>query len=47
MVKRRLKKKFFPWVSIIHLEMNKETKYVIENVNGVISFVGSNGNQIV
>ena len=24
--------------------MNKETKYVIENVNGVISFVGSNGN---
>ena len=26
------------------LEMNKETKYVIENVNGVISFVGSNGN---
>jgi len=24
--------------------MNKETKYIIENVNGVISFVGSNGN---
>ena len=23
--------------------MNKETKYVVENVNGVISFVGSNG----
>ena len=23
--------------------MNKETKYVVENVNGVISFVGSKG----
>jgi len=23
--------------------MNKETKYVVENVNGVISFVGSSG----
>ena len=43
--KKKLKKKFFSLVILlIHLEMNKETKYVIENVNGVISFVGSNGN---
>ena len=34
---------FFPGYLLIHLEMNKETKYIIENVNGVMSFVGSNG----
>ena len=28
---------------LINIEMNKETKYVVENVNGVISFVGSKG----
>ena len=43
--KKKIKEKvFFPGYLLIHLEMNKETKYVIENVNGVISFVGSNGN---
>ena len=42
--KKKIKEKvFFPGYLLIHLEMNKETKYVIENVNGVISFVGSNG----
>ena len=37
--KKKIKEKvFFPGYLLIHLEMNKETKYVIENVNGVISF---------
>ena len=45
MVKKRLKKKvFFPGYLLIHIDMNKETKYVVESVNGVISFVGSKGN---
>ena len=43
--KKKIKEKvFFPGYLLIHLDMNKETKYVIENVNGVMSFVGSNGN---
>ena len=43
--KKKIKEKvFFPGYLLIHLDMNKETKYVVENVNGVMSFVGSNGN---
>ena len=43
--KKKIKEKvFFPGYLLIHLEMNKETKYVVENVNGVMSFVGSSGN---
>ena len=43
--KKKVKEKvFFPGYLLIRLEMNKETKYLLENVNGVISFVGSNGN---
>ena len=42
--KKKVKEKvFFPGYLLIHLEMNKETKYVIENVNGVISFVCNSG----
>ena len=42
--KKKIKEKvFFPGYLLIHLNMNKETKYVVENVNGVISFVGSKG----
>ena len=42
--KKKIKEKvFFPGYLLIHLDMNKETKYVVENVNGVISFVGSRG----
>ena len=33
---------FFPGYLLIRLEMNKETRYLLENVNGVISFVGPN-----
>ena len=43
--KKKIKEKvFFPGYLLIHLDMNKETKYIVENVNGVMSFVGSNGN---
>ena len=43
--KKKIKEKvFFPGYLLIHLEMNKETKYIVENVNGVMSFVGSGGN---
>ena len=37
--KKKVKEKvFFPGYLLIHLEMNKETKYAVENVNGVISY---------
>jgi len=43
--KKKIKEKvFFPGYLLIHIDMNKETKYIVENVNGVMSFVGSNGN---
>jgi len=43
--KKKIKEKvFFPGYLLIHLDMNKETKYIVENTNGVMSFVGSNGN---
>ena len=43
--KKKIKEKvFFPGYLLIHLNLNKETKYLVENVNGVISFVGSKGN---
>ena len=43
--KKKIKEKvFFPGYLLIHLDMNKETKYIVENVSGVMSFVGSNGN---
>ena len=42
--KKKIKEKvFFPGYLLIHIDMNKETKYVVENANGVISFVGSSG----
>ena len=31
---------FFPGYLLVRLEVNKETRYLLENVNGVISFVG-------
>ena len=34
---------FFPGYLLVRLEMNKETKYLLENVNGVIAFVGPKG----
>ena len=42
--KKKVKEKvFFPGYLLVRLEMNKETKYLLENVNGVISFVGPKG----
>jgi len=34
---------FFPGYLLVRLDMNKETKYLLENVNGVIAFVGPRG----
>ena len=34
---------FFPGYLLVRLNMNKETKYLLENVNGVIAFVGPRG----
>ena len=42
--KKKVKEKvFFPAYLLVRLDMNKETKYLVENVNGVISFVGPKG----
>tara|TARA_Y100001934_G_C11960081_1_gene589091 strand:+ start:158 stop:691 length:534 start_codon:yes stop_codon:yes gene_type:complete len=42
--KKKIKEKvFFPGYLLIRLEMNKETKFLLENINGVISFVGPRG----
>ena len=42
--KKKVKEKvFFPGYLLVRLEMNKETKYLLENINGVISFVGPKG----
>jgi len=40
MVRERV---FFPGYLLVRLDMNKETKYLLENVNGVIAFVGPRG----
>ena len=42
--KKKVKEKvFFPGYLLIRLDMNKETKDLLENMNGVISFVGPKG----
>ena len=42
--KKKVKEKlFFPGYILINMELNKETKYLIENTNGVLSFVGPKG----
>ena len=42
--KKKIKERvFFPGYLLIRLEMDKETKYLLENVNGVIAFVGPRG----
>ena len=39
--KKKIKEKvFFPGYLLVRLEMDKETKYLLENIIGVISFVG-------
>ena len=42
--KKKIKEKlFFPGYILINMILNKETKYMIENTNGVLSFVGPKG----
>jgi len=36
-------KMFFPGYILIKMHLNKKSKYVIENINGVMSFVGPKG----
>ena len=39
--KKKIKEKlFFPGYILINMELNNQTRYMIENTNGVISFVG-------
>ena len=39
--KKKIKEKlFFPGYILINMELNSQTRYMIENTNGVISFVG-------
>ena len=39
--KKKVKEKlFFPGYILINMELNKESQYLIENTNGVLSFVG-------
>ena len=43
--KKKVKEKvFFPGYMLVNIEMNKNTRFLLENVNGVISFVGPKGN---
>ena len=42
--KKKIKEKlFFPGYILINMDLNKETRYLIENINGVLSFVGPKG----
>ena len=42
--KKKIKERvFFPGYLLVRLEMDKETKYLLENINGVIAFVGPKG----
>ena len=42
--KKRVKEKmFFPGYILINMQMNNNSKYVIENTPGVLSFVGPKG----
>jgi transcriptional antiterminator NusG len=46
--KKRVKEKmFFPGYILINMEMNDQSKYVVENTPGVLSFVGPKGSSPV
>ena len=43
--KKKVKERvFFPGYILVQLDMDKDTRYLLENVNGVIAFVGPKGN---
>ena len=42
--KKKVREKvFFPGYLLIKMEITKESKYLVENINGVINFIGSRG----
>ena len=42
--KKRVRERvFFPGYLLIKMEITKESKFLIENINGVINFIGSRG----
>lgn len=42
--KKKVKTKvFYPGYILLKMDMNKETQYLVENINGVINFIGSQG----
>ena len=42
--KKKVKERvFFPGYLLVRLDINKESRYLLENINGVISFVGPRG----
>lgn len=42
--KKRVRNKvFFPGYMFVNMELTRETRYLVENMNGVISFVGPHG----
>ena len=42
--KKKVKERvFFPGYLLVRLDINKESRYLLENINGVISFVGPKG----
>ena len=43
MARKKLKIKFFPWIYFGQMSDSKEARHIIENMDGVISFVGPNG----
>ena len=46
--KKRIKEKmFFPGYMLINMDMNSQSKYVVENTPGVLSFVGPRGSNPV
>ena len=46
--KKRVKEKmFFPGYILINMEMNDQSKYIVENTPGVLSFVGPKGSSPV
>ena len=46
--KKKIREKlFFPGYVLINIELNKESKYMIENIQGVLSFVGPKGGEPV
>ena len=42
--KKKVREKvFFPGYLLVKMEITKESKYLVENINGVINFIGSRG----